>query len=377
MLQITKFPTIPATVKNVRRTVVEQAEALFTVPPDGHMEAVMQSAWGLLVSLYLDEEEVTIASGIVPRPTAADALPVIFAVPFVISCDTSVRHLRETAAKYTAAAMRRETSDSVKSPPSSVLLAASDFGRVVPTSEGWTRCALLLLYSHEDNRLAIEAHTDPRVLPCYQARRILVQLCHIATQIATGCAVVGSIDFLDEASKMELEAWNSAKPACDTTITHLISTHVTSRPDAEALSAHDGRMTYAELHAHTGRLAAHLIRLGLAPGDYVPLLFDKSIWCIVSMIAVLRAGAAFVPLSPEYPRDRIKFICAQVSARMALASDSLAPTMDTIVSTVVVICSDMVIQLRQDDSVTLPPPDAKAVAYIMHTSGSTGLPKGM
>jgi non-ribosomal peptide synthetase component F len=84
----------------------------------------------------------------------------------------------------------------------------------------------------------------------------------------------------------------------------LFSDLASTQPEAPAICAWDGEMTYGDLHEQSSRLASHLVGLGVGRGDIVPLCFEKSMWTITAMLAVLKAGGAFAPLDPEHPRRR-------------------------------------------------------------------------
>ncbi|KAF7449952.1 EntF, Non-ribosomal peptide synthetase modules protein [Pyrenophora tritici-repentis] len=94
-----------------------------------------------------------------------------------------------------------------------------------------------------------------------------------------------------------------------------------ARPTAPAICAWDGEMTYGELDALSSRIAGHLVELGVKPEVIVPLCFEKSMWTVVAMLAVLKAGGAFAPLDPEHPASRHEEIFRQTKARVVLASE--------------------------------------------------------
>lgn len=136
------------------------------------------------------------------------------------------------------------------------------------------------------------------------------------------------------------------------------------------------RVTYAQLDARATRLTNFLIRAGVKVGEAVPLMLDKSIEMIVAILGVMKAGAAYVPLSPDNPVDRNSFIVRDVGARFALAHEEY---MDRIQGD-----ADLKV-LRIDDSEIDAMPDTMpdvqiapdGIAYIIYTSGSTGVPKGV
>ncbi|PVH90162.1 acetyl-CoA synthetase-like protein [Periconia macrospinosa] len=115
--------------------------------------------------------------------------------------------------------------------------------------------------------------------------------------------------------------WNSTVPKTMEQCVHkLIRTKAQTTPDAPAICSWDGEMTYGELDELSSRLAGHLVQLGVKPEDMVPLCFEKTMWTVVAMLAVLKAGGAFVPLDPEHPKSRHEEILRQTDATLVLAS---------------------------------------------------------
>jgi non-ribosomal peptide synthetase component F len=100
----------------------------------------------------------------------------------------------------------------------------------------------------------------------------------------------------------------------------LFADQAAAQPESPAICAWDGELIYSELDALSTRLAGHLLSLGVKPDDVVPLCFEKSMWTVVAMLAVLKAGGAFVPLDPEHPTSRREEILKQTKALVVLTS---------------------------------------------------------
>ncbi len=139
------------------------------------------------------------------------------------------------------------------------------------------------------------------------------------------------------------------------------------------------QLTYGELAERASRLAGHLRRLGIGSGDRVAMMLPRSVDAIVAEIAILTAGAAFVPIDAGAPADRVAYIVADSSARLILTSATLASGMAAMPVPVV----DLGAIAEGLGSGLVPfPADAGAghpddLAYIIYTSGSTGRPKGV
>ncbi|KAK1912915.1 hypothetical protein P3342_004851 [Pyrenophora teres f. teres] len=115
--------------------------------------------------------------------------------------------------------------------------------------------------------------------------------------------------------------WNSSVPEATEDCVHdLFTEQARERPDAPAVCAWDGDLTYGELDVLSTKLAGYLVQLGVKPEDMVPLCFEKSMWTVVAMLAVLKANGGFVPLDPEHPQIRQREILKQTGAAVVLVS---------------------------------------------------------
>ncbi len=147
------------------------------------------------------------------------------------------------------------------------------------------------------------------------------------------------------------------------------------RPEAVALVCGDQQLSYAELNRRANAVAHHLRGLGIGPEALVGLYAERSAELVVGLLGILKAGAAYLPIDPAYPADRIAFMLADAGARVLLTQTALRA--DLAGGAATVVCLD---ELEQP-SAALPNPDSGAaadnLAYVIYTSGSTGRPKGV
>ncbi|KAL8801942.1 MAG: hypothetical protein Q9182_004123 [Xanthomendoza sp. 2 TL-2023] len=189
--------------------------------------------------------------------------------------------------------------------------------------------------------------------------------------------VVGDIQSLSVHELEQILAWNSGdRRSLDSTVHGEISQHVRNRPDAPALCAWDGSLTYHELDVVTSNLQSHLCDLGLAVGELVPVYFEKSLWAAVAMLGILRAGGAFVPFDPSNPLDRTKAIIKSVNARFILTSSRHCHTFESIGASPMVVDKTFK-RTGSASSVSMIDVPSHSPAFVLFTSGSTGQSKGV
>ncbi|MET8846269.1 amino acid adenylation domain-containing protein [Amycolatopsis sp. NPDC004625] len=170
-----------------------------------------------------------------------------------------------------------------------------------------------------------------------------------------------------------LEEWNDTGLATPlSTLPELFAARVRENPDAVALVFEDEELTYAELDARANRLAHVLIGRGAGPERVVALAVPRSIGMIVAELAVLKAGAAYLPLDPDYPAERIAFMLADARPVCVVTTGDLAGRFDGDVLLLDEIAADDV--PATDPAAAIVPANA---AYVIYTSGSTGRPKGV
>ncbi|MEV6301950.1 amino acid adenylation domain-containing protein [Actinoplanes sp. NPDC051861] len=168
-------------------------------------------------------------------------------------------------------------------------------------------------------------------------------------------------------------AHGPALPAAED-VTTLVAAHAAATPDAVAVVSGGESLTYAELDARANRLAHHLRRHGAAPERFVALALTRSANTVVALLAVLRSGAAYLPLDVSYPPERLSFMLGDAAPALIVTDAAAAPRLpDTDVP--VLDVGDP--GVAAEPAAPLPPVDGRHAAYAIYTSGSTGTPKGV
>jgi amino acid adenylation domain-containing protein/non-ribosomal peptide synthase protein (TIGR01720 family) len=189
------------------------------------------------------------------------------------------------------------------------------------------------------------------------------------------------LDLFSPRDKEQVWAWNNngqTPPAMEACIHDKFEQRALSQPDAPALCSWDGELTYSQLSEITTRLAQRLIDLGVVTEDAVVTCFDKSMWTIVAMIAIWKAGGVCVAHDPSHPQDRLRGKISATKAKLLLCGQSHEVMMHAMHPNVVVVGDLLYDQLPPLSGTSIgkraTPNNA---AFIYFTSGSTGEPKGI
>ena len=194
-----------------------------------------------------------------------------------------------------------------------------------------------------------------------------------------GTMPLGALPVLSaEERALVLEGWNRTDAAYDaeTTMHGAFGAQVARTPDATALVFEDRALTYAELDARANRLAHVLRGMGAGPGGFVGLHLERSLDLVVAALAILKAGAAYVPLDPAYPADRIALYVEDSGAGVIVTTGALAGELPPGAAERVLIDSDPRIAAAPATAPEVAVGGSDA-AYLIYTSGSTGRPKGV
>ena len=174
-----------------------------------------------------------------------------------------------------------------------------------------------------------------------------------------------------------LSTWNAtAAAASGPLLLHqMIEEQVSVRPDAEAVRGEQGSVTYAELDRRATRLAVHLQELGVGPEVRVGVIAARSIELVVGLYAVLKAGGVYIPLDPEYPRDRLEHMLDDAGVAIVLAAGDAADELPD-AGRIVIALDDEDAWGGVDGARPTGGVSEDNLAYVIYTSGSTGRPKG-
>ncbi|MCF7549503.1 non-ribosomal peptide synthetase [Pseudonocardia sp. WMMC193] len=223
-------------------------------------------------------------------------------------------------------------------------------------------------------------------------RRVAERLEHVLDQLTRDPAVrLGSVGVLAAADRAALERDRAAgeRRVDDATVAELLGERARVCPDAVALVAGSERVTFAQLDARVSRLARALLDRGVGPESVVGIGLPRGVDTVVALFAVLRAGAAYVPLELEYPDERLRAVLTDASAALLITDAESAPRLAaTGVPPLVLDDPRVRAELAQRSGAAVTPGELGAFApgnphradlpaYVIYTSGSTGRPKGV
>ncbi len=349
------------------------------------LHTVLQGAWALLLARYSGEEEVVFGTTSSGRPAEVPAaesllgsfvstLPARVRVPPAASPLAWLRELQERQA-----AMRRfertplteiqgwsevpagvplfECVEVLENYPAG-LVPETDLGGLAvsdPSLFERTNYPLSFMALPGERLALVLLYDRPRFAPPAMAR-MASHLARLASGLLEDHHQLADLPMLATGERQQLLAeWNDAGALREAgTVLDLFRRQAERAPGAPAVVEEGREIRYGELDRRSDRLAASLIQKGVRSGDVVALTLPRGIDLVVSALAAMKAGAAYLPLDPETPAERLRWILDDAGARVTISGD----------------CEENVGPLPQ-------PPDSLQTAYVIYTSGSTGWPKGV
>ncbi|MFJ4095287.1 amino acid adenylation domain-containing protein [Kitasatospora sp. NPDC089913] len=291
------------------------------------------------------------------------------------------------------AASRRELFDTVVSfqnfPLQSALPDLGDAGLEVTAAESTDASHYpFVFHAFPGERMELRITYRPDLLDGVAAGAMLDRLARAVSAFAVRPEhPVGRLELLGEGEQEELRRFSTG---ADTSVpagrlAELFERVVAATPQAPAVRWEDRTLSYEELDRHANRLARRLVASGVGPERFVAVVLPRSLSWIVAVLAVAKAGGAYLPVDPDYPQDRIAFMLSDARPVLAVTSGATADTVGAV--------ADLP-QLRLDDpdvaaAIDAEPdhgllaadragtPDVSGAAYMIYTSGSTGRPKGV
>jgi amino acid adenylation domain-containing protein len=241
-----------------------------------------------------------------------------------------------------------------------------------------------------DLELTVRAGDRPR-LACtyaadlYEPDTIVRLLGHFETLLA-GClrapdVPVARQPLLSDDERTELlHEWNATAREYDrdSGLHELVAAQARSTPDRIALAGAGETLTYAELERRSNQLGHELAARGVGDGTLVGVCVERTTQLLVALLGVLKTGAAYVPIDPSYPAERVAYMLADAAAPVLISETSLVARLPETDAEILQLDGDATaIAARDADSAPELERDPERLAYVIYTSGSTGRPKGV
>jgi amino acid adenylation domain-containing protein len=247
-----------------------------------------------------------------------------------------------------------------------------------PVDSGIAKFDLLfeLIWTEERIQGLVEYNTD--LFDAGRIRRMIAHYHRLIEQVTAAPSTrVSALAMLTPEEEKQLLEWNrTATPyPKDRTITQVFSEQAGLTPDAPAVEFEGRTLNYRELRERAASVAARLASRGVRPGDFVGLYLSRSIDVPAALLGILEAGAAYVPLDPNYPKERLAYLLADSGVKCVLTTLDRAGGLAEF-GKVVIAIDDTAAETHHS---ALPGGDQspESVAYVMYTSGTTGRPKGV
>lgn len=361
------------------------------------MEALVRSAWSVLVARQAGEEEVLLGLLVPDRLLGSvgfrNPLPLRVTVPGdppAVAWARTLHDRVQEAAVHAAVSPSRLRSWS-RMPAGTPLTEALLVWRDAPvdsslpegTGQGFTLLTRwgwpLVLEAEGGTDLNLRMAFDPSRMDDQDAQRLLERLAALLEGVAREPGVrIGGLPSLASDEAEALRGWNGtgARYRELDFVHRIVSSRAAGLPDALAVDEGGVRVTLSELDHRANRLARALLELGVVPGDRVGLAVPRTADVAVGVLGILRAGAAWVPVDPGYPRDRVGLILQDARIRVLLARESVMAALPEVEAPVLLLDD---VEARTDLEGTDPEVEVspRHPAYLVYTSGSTGRPKGV
>ncbi|KAL8784388.1 MAG: hypothetical protein Q9213_003988 [Squamulea squamosa] len=400
-------------------TIKYHAQSVFTASSQVTTGTLFQAAWALVLSSHLSSQTVSFGLTISGRSAAIAGIesimgPTLATVPMCLELDMaqSVGHYLETVQHYSTQMIpyqhvglqnimkySREAAQACAfqnllaiqpaeqgnpEPPYSHLLKPE----AAEIHKGFFIYALTVQCSLSSSGVmrALAVFDEHLIHPSHM-QGLLFQLEHVIRQLGSSDTgkPLREVSLVSPQDLAQIEGWN-VKPVKTAGLPFdEIHRHFNIQPKSAAVSSWDGNLTYAQLDHLSSRLANQLAsKNGVGPETIVPICFDRSLWMIVAVIAVMRTGAAFTLLDPAYPVLRLERIIETTCSEMILVSRLCHDLFSTFASKRLIIDERFFAEEDLPTQASTSPEESYSDAtsvensmYVVFTSGSTGEPKGV
>jgi amino acid adenylation domain-containing protein len=233
----------------------------------------------------------------------------------------------------------------------------------------------------KNNQLVLEFHYDSNVYKTEDIQRLVGQFHTVLESVINQAnASISELEILSDTERQQLLIeFNQTKADYpkDKCIHELFEEQVTRTPNNIAVVCEDDQLTYTELNRKANQLAHHLQQLGVSPDVRVGICVERSLSMVVGLLGILKAGVAYVPLDPAYPRNRLNFMLSDARVSVLLTQEKFVEKLTGYESVVLCLDKDWECICESSEGDPVSAATSQNLAYVIYTSGSTGKPKGV
>ena len=374
------------------------------------MNTIVQATWALLLSRYSGEKDVVFGTTRACRYSslagAKDTVGLLMnTLPLRVQIDpqmpmldllNQVRQQWVAMRDYEQApiASVQEWSDLPRNVPlfdSNLTFEKYRVGDILHSKGGnWAKRRFQLkqrtnfsleLRAHDGEQLQLNLHYDPARFDADTIIRMMGHLQTILQSIASNsAAIIADMPMLTSMERKQLLlTWNDTDTFYpkDKCMHHLIEAQAAKTPHDIAIVFADKQITYAELNGRSNQLARHLQKLGIGPDLFVGVYTERSIDMMVALLAIHKAGGAYLPLDPAFPAERLAFMIADANAPVIITQGKLLNQLPSHQAQTICIDIDWITIGQEPAHNIYSKVTPENLSYIIYTSGSTGKPKGV
>ncbi|MBT7408760.1 MAG: amino acid adenylation domain-containing protein, partial [Methylococcales bacterium] len=222
-------------------------------------------------------------------------------------------------------------------------------------------------------QMSIEYHQS-----MFEDHHFLERMIQLSEQMINADKIVATmadISLLTESEQSQIKHWNDTSKTVDLShnVVKMIEQQVTATPDAIAVQCGDKQLSYLQLNTQANQLAHILIEQGVKTDQCVGICLNRQVEVIVSILAVIKAGGAYLPIDPNYPQQRISFMLENSTASLLISNTMIDIELPETIQHITLENLDLSGQVSSNPDVELNP---NQMIYVIYTSGSTGQPKG-
>ena len=239
--------------------------------------------------------------------------------------------------------------------------------------------ALMVICTLGSRSLSIQLSVDSSVVDATLAGLIASQLANVIRQLCQidPGASLSQISMITTEEIDQIWKWNPAIEANEEPLVHsIISDVAREQPEAVAISAWDGQLTYKQLEQTSNQVARRILEYGLSGSQVIPICFEKSMWATVTLLGIVKAGHVVLMLEPGLPEARLEQILRQIQPSLMITSPRNIDLCSRLCDRVMTVDATSISNVQHAEPLASETVKHTDTLYIIFTSGSTGTPKG-